>query len=204
MDIADAVALVPAAGVYAIVAGLGLTEGAFGGLVLPGAVTLVTAGALAATGAISLPLILSLAVVATLVGDSMGFVIGRRLGAGVVATRVGRVIGPKGWERARSILAHGTAALAASRWIGFVRSLVPALAGASGLSYMRFLRANILGVVTYVPAMLLVGYASVEGVEHLGEWIVTYGPAVFAVALAALLVWFAARARPVAVSGRVA
>ncbi len=203
MDIASAVALVPAAGVYVIVVGLGLTEGAFGGLVLPGAVTLVTAGALAATGAISLPLILSLAVVATLVGDSVGYAIGRRLGAGMTTTRVGRLIGAKGWDRARAILDKGTAALVASRWIGVVRSLVPALVGASGLSYTRFLRANALGVVTYVPAMLLLGYVSVEGGERLGEWAVTYGPAVFAVALSALLVWFAARSRPV-VSGRVA
>jgi membrane-associated protein len=115
------------------------------------------------------------------------------------------LVGVKNWDRARSVIERGTLALAASRWIGFVRSVVPALVGASGASYTHFLRANALGVVTYVPTMLLAGYLSVEGAEQLGELAITYGPAVFAVALAAALGVLVARSRRVAVlSGSVA
>jgi membrane-associated protein len=205
MDVASTLSSVPAPVVYAIVAGLGLSEGALGGIVIPGAVTLVAAGALAATGAISLPLVILLAVVATLAGDTLGFALGRRLGDRLAATRVGRLIGVKNWDRARSVIERGTLALAASRWVGFVRSMVPALVGASGVAYTHFLRANALGVVTYVPTMLLVGYVSVEGAEQFGELLVTYGPAVFTVALAAALGVLVARSRLLAVlSGSVA
>lgn len=205
MDIASILGLVPAWSVYAIVAGLGLTEGAFGGVVLPGAVTLLAAGALAATGAISLPLVVLLAVVATLAGDSLGYAIGRRLGDGLATTRLGRLVGTKGWDRARTVVEKGTLALVASRWVGFVRSVVPALVGASGVSYGRFLRANALGVVTYVPTMLVAGFVSVEGAEQVAEWAVTYGPAAFAVALTGLFVWLASRSQRLApLSRRVA
>jgi membrane-associated protein len=205
MDIASTLGSVPAPVVYAIVAGLGLSEGALGGIVIPGAVTLVAAGALAATGAISLPLVILLAVAATLAGDSMGFALGRRLGDGLATTRVGRMVGVRTWDRARFLIERGTLALAASRWVGFVRSVVPALVGASGVSYTHFLRANALGVVTYVPVMLLVGYVSVEGAEEVCQLVITYGPASFAVALVALLCVLGARSRRLAVlSGGVA
>jgi membrane-associated protein len=135
----------------------------------------------------------------------LGFALGRRLGDGLATSRVGRLVGTKNWDRARSAIERGTLALAASRWVGFVRSVVPALVGASGASYTHFLRANALGVVTYVPTMLLVGYASVEGAEQLGELAVTYGPAVFAVALVAVLGVLATRSRRLDVlSGSVA
>lgn len=187
MDIASTLSQVPALSVYAIVAGLGLSEGALGGIVIPGAVTLVAAGALAATGAISLPLVILLAVAATLAGDTLGFALGRRLGDGLATTRVGRLVGAKNWDRAQSVVEKGGLALAASRWVGFVRSVVPVLVGASGVPYAHFLRFNALGVVTYVPTMLLVGYVSVAGAEQLGELAITYGPAAFAVALLAVL-----------------
>ena len=205
MDIASTLGSVPAPVVYAIVAGLGLSEGALGGIVIPGAVTLVAAGALAATGAISLPLVILLAVAATLAGDTLGFALGRRLGDTLATTRVGRMIGVKNWDRARSVIERGPLALAASRWVGFVRSVVPALVGASGVPYTHFLRANALGVATYVPTMLLAGYVSVEGAEQVGEVAVTYGPGAFAVALVAALGVVVARSRRVAVlSGSVA
>lgn len=205
MDIASTLGSVPAPVVYAIVAGLGLSEGALGGIVIPGAVTLVAAGALAATGVISLPLVILLAVLATLAGDTLGFTLGRRLGHGLATSRLGRMVGTKNWDRARSVIEQGTLALAASRWIGFVRSVVPPLVGASGASYSHFLRANVLGVGTYVPTMLLAGYVSVEGAEQLGELVVTYGPAAFAVALiAALGVLMVKFPRVPVLSGRVA
>ena len=133
----------------------------FVGLVVPGETALLLAGALASTGAVSLPVLIVVAAVTAVLGDSVGYEIGRRLGPRLRRGRLGRWIGPARWDRAEQMIARrGPAAVFLGRWVGVLRALVPALAGATGMGYRRFLLWNVLGGITWATGIASLGYAA--------------------------------------------
>jgi membrane protein DedA with SNARE-associated domain len=150
---------VPAPWAYAIVAMLVFTEAAlFVGFVLPGETAAVLGGVLAATGRLSLPALLFLVVVAAVAGDSVGYEVGRHLGprilaAGMLRRHAGRL------ERARGRLRErGGWAVFFARSTAFLRAVMPALAGVSGMPYRRFLAYNALGGVVWGAGVVLLGF----------------------------------------------
>lgn len=77
--------------VYLLITALGFAEAAvFLGLVLPGETALLLGGVLAAQGNISVVLLIALAIVAAIAGDSVGYEVGRRFGPSMKNSRVGR------------------------------------------------------------------------------------------------------------------
>ena len=101
-----------------------------------------------------------MAVVITMaiVGDSVGYEVGRHLGPRLLALHIfdkhrGRL------EDAQRFLARrGGAAVFLGRWIAFFRAVMPALAGASRMPYPRFLAFNAAGGVVWGVAVVLIGY----------------------------------------------
>lgn len=185
--------------VLAVVAGVGLVEGTgVLGYVVPGMLTLAAAGTLASAGVVSLPVVLAVAISSAVVGDSIGYGIGRLSGPRLEASRLGQLVGQARWSRARTFLSrHGFSAVAAGRWFGPVRAIVPLLAGATQLSYGRFLRANVLGVVSYATTVLLVSYGAGALLARVGAGVVAATPWVLAVAIAGgLVVLTAGRPQP--------
>lgn len=153
------------------------------GLFLPGEPVLLAAGFLASVGTVELAPLLPVLVGAALVGDSVGYLLGRRYGPRVRATRFGTWIGEHRWQRAERLLdAYGGRAVFLGRWIGFARTLVPPLAGASGLRYGRFLAWDAAAVLTYVPGSVLLGYLAGQSYQELER---TLGRATGAVTLLA-------------------
>lgn len=135
--------------------------GAFIGLVLPGETALLIGGALAATGRLSLPVVLAVGILAAVVGDTVGYELGRLSGGRLRATRFGLLIGARRWDRAEDLVARrGGYAVAAGRWVGVARALVPALVGATRMRYRTFLLWNAAGGVTWATAVVLAGYAA--------------------------------------------
>jgi membrane protein DedA with SNARE-associated domain len=95
-------------------------------------------------------------------GDHVGYLLGRRYGERMGRTRVVRKLGTRHWERATDALRrHGAAAVFLTRLVPVVRTLVPAAAGASGLSYRRFLPASLAGALLW--AGLYVGIGAFAG-----------------------------------------
>ncbi|GIG90762.1 DedA family protein [Plantactinospora endophytica] len=147
---------------------------AFVGLFLPGETALLLGGALAATGQVSLPAMVVVSTVAAIAGDSVGYEIGRWTGPPLRRSRPGRWIGEERWTRAERFVArHGPLAVLLGRWVGVLRTLVPALAGMNRMPYRRFLLFNALGGAGWATAVVLLGYlagASWRRLEnHLGE-----------------------------------
>jgi membrane protein DedA with SNARE-associated domain len=131
------------------------------GVAIPAAPVLVALGALSRQGYLDLPVAMSVAFVAALLGDTVGYWEGRVVGPRVRQTRLGRRIGPHRWTRAeRTVLRHGGAAVIVGRLMAVVRTLVPRLVGAAGLGYRQFLAFNAAGVALEVVAMILLGYLS--------------------------------------------
>ena len=157
----DLLARLPPGYVLLVAAGVLAAEvGLLVGLVLPAATTMLTVGLLARTGQVDLVVALAVTTVAAFAGDQLGYLEGRLLGPRLRGGRIGRRIGPQRWHRAESLVAtRGGVAVLVGRWTAFARTLVPRVAGAVGLPYRRFVAFNALGVLTWVPGTVLVGYA---------------------------------------------
>lgn len=159
--------------VYLLITALGFAEAAaFLGLVLPGETALLLGGVLAAQGNISLTLLIVLAVVAAIAGDSAGYEIGRWLGPSMKDCRVGRWIGPARWARAEDALTHrGSSAVFLGRWVGVLRALVPAVAGAAGMPYRKFLVANAVGGVLWAFSVAILGFWAAAAWTQVQGWL---------------------------------
>ncbi|MSP39683.1 MAG: DedA family protein [Deltaproteobacteria bacterium] len=129
------------------------------GFFLPGDSLLVTAGLFAARGDIELlPMILALSI-AAVVGDTVGYNIGRRSG-------------PKLFSRADSLFfnkkhlittkefydRHGPFTIVIARFVPIVRTFAPVVAGIGAMEYKRFLSYNVAGGIGWVLSMVLGGY----------------------------------------------
>jgi membrane-associated protein len=167
----------------------------FVGFVIPGETAAVLAGVGAGLGHVALPLSIVVVVVAAIVGDSVGYEIGRRffgprvLTSRLLAGQVHRI------ARAQSFLQRrGGLAVFLGRFTAFFRAMMPALAGAAQMPYRRFLAWNAFGGVVWGTGFVLLGYlagASYHQVEKQVGRGLAIGLAVIVVGL--LVAW---RLRP--------
>lgn len=147
---------------YVIVGLLAALEAsAFVGLFVPGELAMLVGGYLAHQGRASLSVMIAVAVLGAVVGDSAGYEIGRHFGDHLRRGRLGKRIGDERWARAEAYLrTHGGRAVFFGRFVGVMRALVPALAGASHMPYRRFLAWNALGALIWAPGLVLLGFAA--------------------------------------------
>jgi membrane protein DedA with SNARE-associated domain len=142
------------------------------GLVVPAEATLVTVGFLAYLGTLRLAPAVAVMIVAALTGDALAFRSGRRYGPRLRASRWGTRVGEARWQKADAMLARlGGRAMFGARWVAFVRTLAPRLAGSAGMPYRRFAPWNAAGVVTWVGASILVGYLAGESYETVSRYL---------------------------------
>jgi membrane-associated protein len=182
---------VPPAVAYLLIGALVFAEAAiFVGFVLPGETAVILGGVLASSGRLSLTWLLALVVVAAIVGDSVGYEVGRLAGPRILQSRPLRRHRQR-LDAARGFLARrGGMAVFLGRFTAFLRAVLPALAGLSRMPYRRFLAYNAAGGLVWGVGVALLGYfagASYKKVESaLGR-----GSAVLLVlvVLTALVVW---------------
>src|SRR4051794_5468589 len=135
---------------YVVFGLLAMLEGAaLLGLLAPGEAGVLVAGVLAGRGRLDLPTLLVLIPIAAFVGDNVGFLIGRRFGDRVersrlLQSRLGqRLVGDGRLDRARDVMARrGAIAVIAGRFVGFLRPLIPVVAGISPMRWAAFARAS--------------------------------------------------------------
>jgi membrane protein DedA with SNARE-associated domain len=155
---------------YCALFGVLLAE--YAGLPLPGETALLGAVVMAGAGNLSLPLVVVLALAAAILGDCLGYAIGRSGGrtlllrAGPFVARRHRML--HGAER--FFARYGEAAVLLSRWVPCARYLTPLTAGAAQMSWHRFLAFNICGAVVWVAGLTAIaagfgapGAATVSG-----------------------------------------
>lgn len=136
-----------------------LEAAAFIGLVIPGETAMLLGGVLAANGRAGLGLMIVAASTGAVLGDSLGYEIGRRFGDPLRRSRVGRRIGDQRWQRAEDyVRRRGGRAVFFGRFVGVLRALVPAIAGAARMPYRTFLPYNAAGGVLWASAFVVAGY----------------------------------------------
>lgn len=132
----------------------------FVGFVLPGEAVAVLGGVVARLGHVPLWAILATVVTAAIVGDSVGYQIGRHVGPRVLQLRL-LDRHRKRLDDARDLLARrGGTAVFLGRWVAFFRAVMPALAGTARLPYPRFLAFNAAGGLAWGTVVVLVGYGA--------------------------------------------
>lgn len=157
--------------VYLLVAALAAGEAAaFIGLFLPGELALILGGVVASQGNANIYVMLAVGVSAAIIGDSIGYEIGRSGGPYIKRSRLGRIVGDERWTKAEDFLERrGGPAVFLGRWVGIMRALVPALAGMGRMEYRRFLLWNATGGLLWASTVILVGYAAGENYHHVEE-----------------------------------
>ena len=162
----------PAWVVYAVVGAVILLEGAVpAGMLLPGEATALLGGATVAMGRSDLVPMVLVVVAAATVGDGIGFRVGRLTGTRVLRSRVLRSRRER-ITRLQDVLAtRGAVALVAARWTAFVRTIVPTLAGASGMPYRRFAPWNALGALTWGTTSVVLGALAGRSYAEVQAWL---------------------------------
>jgi membrane-associated protein len=171
---------------------------AFLGLVLPGEVALLLGGVLAQQGRIPLAAALAVGTAGALAGDSAGYWIGRRWGPRLLASRLGRRVGPARLHRVESLLLKGGGrALVVGRCTAGARVVLPGLAGMLGLRYRTFALWTGAAAIVWAVTHVLAGYAAGAGWRHVHHLSGRIGIAIGVVVAVALVVaWLRRRRRP--------
>jgi len=130
------------------------------GFVLPGETVALLAGAAARLGHVSLAGVLVVVIVAAVVGDSVGYEVGRHLGPRFVGLPMLRKRRDRIDDAQRFLARRGGAAVFLGRWTAFFRAVMPFLAGTARMRYPTFLAWNAVGGVTWGATVVLLGYAA--------------------------------------------
>ena len=142
------------------------------GFFLPGDSLLITAGLVAATGVLNIWWLNALLVIAAVVGDSVGYAIGARMGPRLFTRPKSLLFNPRHVERTRAFYArHGAKTIVIARFVPLVRTFAPVVAGVAGMEYRRFLLYNVAGGVGWVTSMTWAGYLLGQTVPNISEHI---------------------------------
>ena len=159
--IVDAILGMPPLAAYLVVFALVFAEDAiFVGFVIPGETAAVLGGVVSSLGHANIGIMVPLVVLAAIVGDTVGYEIGKHLGP--------RLLGFRVFDRHRKRLEDAQAflrrrggwAVFLGRFVAFFRAMMPALAGASQMHYRRFVAFNALGGVTWGVGFTLLGFVA--------------------------------------------
>jgi membrane-associated protein len=142
------------------------------GFFLPGDSLLITAGVVAATGALNIWWLNALLIVAAVVGDSVGYAIGRRLGPRLFTREKSLLFNPAHVERTRRFYAkYGAKTIVIARFVPIVRTFAPVVAGVGQMEYRRFVFYNVTGGVGWVAGMTGAGYLMGQSIPNIGSYI---------------------------------
>ena len=157
------------------------------GLIVPGDTVVIVAS----TGVDGLFEYFALAlvvIVGALIGESIGFALGRYFGPRIRASRLGRRIGERNWVRAEKYLdRRGGIAVFISRFLPVLHSLIPLTVGMSTMSYRKFVAWTIPACVIWSFAYVSVGSAAAGSYRELADQL-HYAGYIFVGVIAAFLV----------------
>ena len=181
-------------GIFAIVfAESGLLIGFF----LPGDSLLFTAGLLASRGFSNIVLLMVGCAAAAIIGDQVGYFIGRRAGPALFRRPESRFFHQRNVERARTYFeVHGSKTIILARFVPIVRTFAPMVAGVGQMDYRRFVTFNVIGGLLWGAGVTLLGYLLGSTVHDIDRWLLPIIGLILAVSFLPVIreVWKARRA----------
>jgi membrane-associated protein len=183
---------------YTVVGALVFAEASFFvGFVLPGETAVLLGGVLASQGKVSLSLLCIVVAICAIVGDSVGYEVGKHFGTRLLAWKIfdGR---RRGLEKAQqSLRERGGLAVFIGRFTAFFRAVMPGLAGTARMPYRRFLIWNAAGGITWGVGFVFLGYLAGASYKKVEKVAGTAGEVLFGVLVIALVVFLVIRHRKV-------
>ncbi len=164
MNLEQLIATIGYLGVFAIIFA---ESGLFFGFFLPGDSLLLTAGLLAsrldpATGQpiLNIWVLLIILPIAAIIGDNVGYWFGKKTGPRIFNREDSRFFKRRNLLAAKAFYdKHGGKTIVIARFMPFIRTFAPIVAGAVEMEYRRFLTWNIVGGILWGACVTLVGYS---------------------------------------------
>ena len=126
---------------------------------LPGDSLLFVAGAVASLGGISLPIIMILMSIAAIAGDAVNYSVGRRVGLKVFSWEDSRWFSKKAFHKTHAFYEkHGPITIVVGRFMPFIRTFTPFVAGVAQMTYPRFAIYNVIGGILWVCSLTTIGF----------------------------------------------
>ena len=158
-QLTDVETMVRVGGITAMTAIVFAETGLMIGFFLPGDSLLVTAGVFAAAGKLNIVWLNVALITAAIVGDTVGYWIGRKAGPALFNRPRSRFFNPAHLRRAHDFYEkHGGKTIILARFMPIVRTFAPVVAGMGRMEYRRFISFNVFGGLLWVLSMTLIGY----------------------------------------------
>ncbi|WP_405143018.1 DedA family protein [Sphaerisporangium sp. NBC_01403] len=156
------------------------------GVPVPGETILIAASVYAGAGQLNVVAVATIALAAAVIGDNIGYLIGRSGGRALVH-RYGRYIflPEKRFEAAEAFFhRHGAPIITVARFIDGLRQVNGLVAGTAGVEWRRFLTFNVLGALLWVGTWTTAGYLAGTNINKIYEELVRYQTYLFFAVLA--------------------
>lgn len=155
----DLVSLIQTVGYLGVFTIVFLESGLLIGFFFPGDSLLFTAGFLASQGYLDIKVLIFGCFIAAVAGDSIGYLIGAKLGPKIFTKENSIIFHKKHLERAQRFYdKHGGKTIILARFIPVIRAFAPVVAGAGRMDYKKFLMFNLVGGVLWAIGVTLAGY----------------------------------------------
>ena len=126
---------------------------------LPGDSLLFVAGAIAATGAMQVHVLVAVLIVAACAGDLTNYAIGRWLGTKFFTDRSSKLLNPEHLEKAHAFYEHhGGKAIIIARFLPILRTYIPFVAGLAAMDTKKFAFFNVSGGILWVVSLTYAGF----------------------------------------------
>ena len=126
---------------------------------LPGDSLLFVVGTMCGAGLMNLPLAMALLIVAAVLGDQMNFSIGRHFGPRVFGWEQSRFFNKRAFDRAHAFYErYGGITVILARFMPFIRTFAPFVAGVAEMARSRFTTYNVVGAALWVVSLTLAGH----------------------------------------------
>ncbi len=185
----DLIKLIQAGGYLGLAAIIFAESGLFFGFFLPGDSLLLTAGLLAAHGDLRLPVLLLVLPPAAVLGDNVGYWFGKKVGPSIFNRPKSLLFRPKNLLAAKAFYErHGGKTIMLARFMPFIRTFAPIVAGAAEMHYPRFFGFNVMGGLLWAAGVTLAGYFLGSAIPNIDRYfLVIVAAVIFISALPALI-----------------
>ncbi len=170
MDYVKIIETIGYAGVFAIIFA---ESGLFFGFFLPGDSPLLTAGLLASRGVLNEFILIPGLFIAAVLGDQVGYWFGAKTGPRIFNRENSLLFRRSNLLKAKAFYEkHGGKTITLARFVPFIRTFAPIVAGAAEMNYRRFLMFNLIGGLAWAVGVTLLGYGlgrlfgSIEGIDR--------------------------------------
>lgn len=155
----DLIQLIQTVGIVGILSIVFAESGLFFGFFLPGDSLLFTAGILASKGVIPFYILIILLPIVAILGDSVGYWFGNKVGDKIFSKKESKIFNPKHVEDAHKFFVkYGKKAIVLARFVPIIRTFIPIVAGVGKMPYIDFISYNIIGGILWTVSMFSAGY----------------------------------------------